>query len=151
MVKIDDKHYENVKVEASSDKVLHTKFVLNYGEVVPKLGVKVKLIGSPMSSISGIFDTGAESLCIKEDFVPKGARRVCRTTVCGATGAENADIFNLSFSLLFDGKRSVTFKNMPVIACHLPGDVNFLVGQPVIKLFDSFNVFSFKRVEIDYV
>lgn len=152
MVKIDGKYYEDVETVVSSDNIKHTSFSINYKKVVPKLSVMVQTFvdGQPVS-FAGIFDTGAESLCVKKSMVPKDLLKLGTVKISGATGAEDAIIYEMHFNLKFDGGRSITFNNMPVVATDLPGNVDFLVGQPVIKLFDSFNVSNFSVLDVEYV
>lgn len=130
-----------------SVKERHQYFCLDYGKVVPKLSVTVA-VGS--SRLHGIFDTGAESIVFKKGLPEKlGFERVPREVkVTGATGSEEAWLWRGSFDLLFDDERKVHVTEV-ILEADLPGDVEVLVGQPVIKNFSHFTVDAFKKVRID--
>ena len=95
-----------------------------------------------------IFDTGAMSICVK-DGLPKLYKwqKIGSTSIGGATGTAEADVYSGGFSLHFDGQDQLQFYNVPLIEAPLPGDVDFLIGQPIIKRF-KFTVDNFKSLEI---
>ena len=131
-------HYDDLVVETSG-------FELDYGKVVPKLSIRVKFNDI---LLSGIFDTGAESVCVKKPYV-EGLKKLGHVESRGATGSEQSGIYmSKRLRLYFDGGRHLEFRNLPVLALDLPGNVDILVGQPVIKRFSSFDVRGFKKLVV---
>ena len=131
-------HYDDLVVTTSG-------FELDYVKVVPKLAIKVKFNDI---LLSGIFDTGAESVCVKKGYV-QGLPRLGSVESSGATGSETSGIYMAKkLRLFFDDNRHLEFRNLPVVALDLPGNTDVLVGQPVIKKFSSFDVRGFRKLVV---
>ena len=132
---------------SGSVKERHSFFRKYYGEVVRSLKIPVE-VGD--NKLTGIFDTGAESIVFKKGLPEKlgFVRDNVEVKVGGATGTEEANTWTGDFDLIFDDNRKIHISKAFILEADLPGNVDVLVGQPVIRKFNSFEVAKFKLVEV---
>ena len=125
-------------------KDYHTEQRALYVPVDPH-GVSQKRLTNPKRAI---FDTGAMSVCVKEGIAKEFEwQKTGETVVSGAVGSSKADIYVGGLTLTFDEGEQLNLYGVPMIEAPLPGDVDFLLGQPIIKRF-VFTVNNFSSLEI---
>ena len=87
-----------------------------------------------MPSIRGIFDTGASSVCLKTGIPERwGMTSHGKVRVQGANGTAEATVWRGDIKLAVG--KIILVQNICVWETHLPGTVDALIGQPIIKLF----------------
>lgn len=134
-IPIPEKHALPVFLEEDKGKKL--RFDIDYHHEVRSLGVRVKPTNAQTSPVNGIFDTGAQSVCLKNGLPLKwGFTQVGEAHVSGATGSAPAKIWRGDLMLSFDNGRALTFRKIVAWETALPGKTDALIGQPIIKLFD---------------
>lgn len=83
----------------------------------------------------GIFDTGAQSVCVKKSFAEKMRwSKVGSAKVSGAVSTTEADIYLGDITIKFDDGDNFRVKGIHVWGVDMPGEINVLVGQPIISL-----------------
>ena len=99
-------------------------------------------------SINGIFDTGAQSVCLKTGIPSRwGFTNMGHAKVSGANGTASANVWRGDIKIDVSG--IILLKNVVVWETNLPGSIEALIGQPVIKLFE-FKVWAgFKGVTLE--
>ena len=107
---------------------------IDYKKTVRSLRVDVD---ADKGGYRGIFDTGAQSLCVHQGL-PKseGWIKVGESVVSGAIGSTTVGIYRCHFTLVFDDGAKVFVKSANCFEVPLPGETDVLVGQPIIKLFE---------------
>lgn len=135
---------EDVSTVVPADNQVH-KLYIDYKKEVRSLFVKVRF-GKDAGLHQGIFDSGAQSVCIQHD-ISIGLPVIGQAVVNGATGATHANIVKGSFHLVFDNGE-LTINDAPMFAVPLPGNVSFLIGQPVIKKFNFDIAKGFNRIDV---
>lgn len=85
-------------------------------------------------NLKGIFDTGAQSVCVDVEHANRMDWPVVgHARVSGATASEDVPVFKGSLSIHFDGA-DVLVQNVLVWGARMPGDIDVLVGKPIIAL-----------------
>lgn len=110
---------------------------ITYSAPVPSLyvGVKDGALKHPM--IHGIFDTGAQGVCLRTGLPKKwGFEKIGETKVSGAVSSTAVGIYTGSLSLCLGSDKTLRFDSVVAWESPLPGDVEALIGQPIIKLFN---------------
>ena len=133
----------------------HKKFSIDYKHEVRSLYVEARLMPSddaqhplPSKYIHGIFDSGAQSVCVQKGLPAKYTwTKIGSADVAGATGTSKADIYKGSFELFFN-EGCLQIHDAVVWECSLPGQTQILVGQPVIRLFDFKIAKGFNRIDL---
>ena len=107
-------------------------------------------VGGKSQSYTGIFDTGAQSICVHAG-IPEHEdwSKVGESVVSGAVGSEKVSVYRGGFDLKFDNSY-IHVINANLIGVPLPGDTQFLIGQPLIKLFEFIVWKDFKGVSLDW-
>lgn len=122
------------------------KLNLNYIKQMKSLNITV-LAGKNKEPYSGIFDTGAQSVCIQQDLAKKlELEPIGHANVSGATGTAKASLYRFECYLRFDNGE-LYVNDIVAWGVHMPGDLKFLIGQPVISLMD-FRVEAFKNIQV---
>lgn len=142
---------EDMSIVVPTDSTIN-KFSINYGREVRSLFVSVRLIeerdDSNTGPAKGIFDSGAQSVCISEDKAKHFEYPVVgHAVVNGATGTTKAEIVRGDFHIIFDNGELMV-REAPMFSVPLPGDVDILIGQPIIKHFDFEIGKGFKRIDV---
>ena len=129
--------------------------LIDYKTERSSLVVEVRDQYNHAPSINGIFDTGAQSVCFKKGIPQRFSfAKIGRANVSGANGKAEADVWRGNFVFLLYEKKYyqptlIQCKNITVWETNLPGSVDVLIGQPIIKLFD-FHVWpGFKGVTLE--
>ena len=128
---------------ASDTRRVYTWHIYN-GERSANLKAKFfkKGAGSKADSVNAIFDSGAQSVCLKESICEKlGLVSVGEANVSGATGSDKSKIYKCSVKLecaLIDNnpdemRQDLYFKDVFVWGITLPGHTDALIGWPIIK------------------
>ena len=127
------------------------KYEIDYTTTRRSLPVDVQDADGHMPRVDGIFDTGAQSVCLKTGLPKKwGFTKVGHAKVMGATGQATAVIWRGGLMLHLN-KDVLKFQNVVCWETNLPGMVDVLIGQPIIKLFE-FKVWAgFKGVTLNRV
>ena len=111
---------------------------IDYGHTVADLFVDGMLLHSNKADkmpIKAIFDTGAQSVCVRQHYADKmGWKQIGESVIGGAVGHQMVPIYRGNLSLTFDNGH---LKLSQVVAwgAPLPGEIDVLIGQPVIKRF----------------
>ena len=104
--------------------------------------------------VTGVLDTGAESLCVKRGLPEKlNWLKVGKSVVSGATGRSEVNVWRGGgvFGKLGCLNDSVTFRGV-FLEADLPGDVSVLIGRPILSQFKltvgvGFKYFSLEEPE----
>ena len=130
VIDVDKNEFEN--------KVDDPNYIKTYKNSVKSLYIDV--VGAPWDSkrsdslkLMGIFDTGAQSVCVKRGK-PRalGWNRVGSASINGAVSSMTADIYEAKLSIKFDNN-SIGFSGLHVWESPLPGDIDVLIGYPIIS------------------
>ena len=131
---IPQEHIMPVLLDEAQAKAL--LFEIDYLHEVRSLGVRVKPTNAQTPPVNGIFDTGAQSVCLKTGLPLKwGFTQIGEANVSGATGSAVAKIWRGDLILKFD-KKELTCRQVVAWETALPGKTDALIGQPIIKLFE---------------
>ena len=127
-------------------------FGIAYGKEMKSLPIRVDFIKSGVNSLQneptkdeklalrGIIDTGAQSICARHDACWKmGFEKIGYTHVSGANTSSKVTVYRGDFRLAFQAPVGCDFIHVfqaNILETNLPGDIDVLIGQPVLKRFD---------------
>ena len=98
--------------------------------------------GKNGQTVNAIFDSGAQSVCLKKSICEKlGLTSIGEAKVSGATGSDTSQIYKCSVRLLHavlndddNAMRSdVDFRDVLIWGINLPGQTDALLGWPIIR------------------
>ena len=128
-----------------------TSLRIDYGRTVTDLFIEGQMLhsnGADKMPVKAIFDTGAQSACVRASYAEKmGWQRVGHSVMGGVVGKTRVAIYRGSVALEFDNGQ-LSLKDLVAWGAPLPGEIDVLIGQPVIKRFGFDVAQGFSKVTL---